>query len=335
MFEELYKRANDRIDTDEQYRRLMKKLDKSPQKQHSSRISVIRRAEYAAALAACVSLAFIGIKSADFGTKKINETVPDSYSIAEKNKGEINPEISENDIAITPAPQNTPKTRDIKSTADTKTKKPAAKKTPSASFEAVREPEKAESAEDTAPAAVQKESIAAQEPEASAEAQSIDEIKINKADAADTAVMSSGANFYDMQRKMRSEQISDEEYAEYLGINVPEKIDIPEGMENKSSSGTAIEKDEEGNITEDRKTYVFEGNEKYASVTTTRDTKSTEEYLTSESYEKSIISGNEAVIIANDVSFEGHIITSGTALDITAYNFTQTEFEDVMKSLAE
>lgn len=109
-------------------------------------------------------------------------------------------------------------------------------------------------------------------------------------------------------------EVSPEEYCEYLGKNIPEIAQLPDGVEDHTKAQQLLA-DDNGNYIDDTFTFLFEGSGKIITIKTTKNM-------------ETILENPENEMVLNE-QFEA----DGIGYAITATNCTEDEFEKIVFSL--
>ncbi|MBQ7975172.1 MAG: hypothetical protein IJ300_05755 [Clostridia bacterium] len=123
-----------------------------------------------------------------------------------------------------------------------------------------------------------------------------------------------------------------ETYYEYLGKNIEEALVLPDGFINETPDTHILCLEQNENF-DDRWTFYFTQGENSIFITTTKNTATILNLLNSESYEKSNISGINAVIFEEDLQKIACIEVGGIAYTLSSYGVSDEDFENLIKSL--
>ena len=121
-------------------------------------------------------------------------------------------------------------------------------------------------------------------------------------------------------------------YYEYLGKNVEDSLLLPEGFVNETPDEHNLCLSESENF-DDRWTFYFTQEENSIFITTTKNTETILNILNNESYEKSNISGVNAVLFEQDSEKIACLEVSGIAYTLSSYGVSDEDFENLIISL--
>lgn len=306
MFKDIYKQANDKIDTDAPKSRVMAKLSTSPAPVVHKRHSVAK----AAALAACFVL-----------------TIAAAGIYENMQKGiEMPPAVTETAQDLSEIPARAYVT-------EKEAEAPTAKKAIEAPT-ATRAAEPADKAAQASPGNdtnVQTEAIndetavefAAKISDDSAEEESEkDNLAEEKMYAGDGVAVARFALTYGEEKA-----VSVEEYCEYLGKNIPEVVAVPDGVVDKTAPVQNLPADE------DRYTFLFTGEEKTIQIETTKNTDMVQAMIDNPAYEKTNVGGSPSVVLEENGILKAYLASDGIGYTVTAVNCTESEIEDLLVSL--
>lgn len=359
MFKDLYKQANDRIDTKEPFERMMKNLENAPQSA-DKKIAFIRKAEYAATLAACVCLTFVGVKVYNQNELKQNPVLEIQNNVKENNTLQNKIYTNDDILPNTSLQENTQIKKEVspdKSASElkipTKEKYQQQKTDNSAAIETAQQ-EYAPPADETVQDSIIEnnfteqatskihtdETIAesAQDDNANAPIETppvmaaaaimFDEDSNKQSDSSEIFYGSAGGNSRSIN--ITTKEITLSEYYDYLG----KKISMPEGYEIKTDNSKLFEVGENGIFTDDRWTIVFEKGNGTAEITPSKDISSVKHYF--ETYVTTNISGVDAAIFSGgDAEFSAYMISDDIAYEINTANIDKEELKKIISSLAE
>lgn len=134
----------------------------------------------------------------------------------------------------------------------------------------------------------------------------------------------------DMEKTEERQEFSYEEYCEYIGNDIKSKIT---GFEDISAEFGGIYKDGDGIAEEDKYTFSFEKDDEYLEITVTKDLSETESFISSDEYEKSSFGETEAVIIQECGIYDAYFVRENTAYEVMLENSSEEELENVILSL--
>ena len=279
MFSDLYKKANDKIPTEDTYLRVMEKVNAKSKKTKYSYTKI-------ALLAACFLLTVSMI------------SVYDNFMPAEEVPFEV----------ITP--ENLPTDAPV-----------VAKVTPNPT--------------------VKPKAIASETPEPIATIEPVSTSEPAKSEPLDVAIPEN--SFVKNQgipenigtsvaRFTLGDTVTKDTYYEYLGRNVEETLQLPEGFINETPDEHILCLEENENF-DDRWTFYFTQGENSIFITTTKNTDNILNLLSNESYEKSNVSGISAVLFEEDLEKIACIEAHGISYTLSSYGVSDEDFENLIISL--
>lgn len=125
-----------------------------------------------------------------------------------------------------------------------------------------------------------------------------------------------------------------DDYFEYLGENVMEKLSLPPDFTYIGDTEMTVSVDENGVPSQDSRIFPYEGdNGRYVSVITSKDTLTSRSYLEDERYVKSDIEGNDAVVIGGGEEYKSYMISNDVSHIITSDGVTEDELADMLVSI--
>lgn len=275
MFKELYKKANDKIPTEDAYLRVMEKVNAKPQKNKYNYAKI-------AALAACFLLTVSMI------------SVYENFAPKEDVPFEV----------LTPEPVSTDAPKPAKSV-------PTPANTP-----VVVSEEKSEQAELCGYPTVS--------PEVTEEV--IPQNSFVKNQGIPENIGTGVARF------TLGDTVLKDTYYEYLGKNVEETIALPDGFINETPNEHNLCLEANENF-DDRWTFYFTQGENSIFITTTKNTENIFNVLNNENYEKSNVSGLNAVLFEQDLEKIACIEVNGIAYTLSSYGVSDADFENLIISL--
>ncbi len=149
--------------------------------------------------------------------------------------------------------------------------------------------------------------------------------------------MTISENFEEEMPQSVYEEITAEEYKAYIGLDITNIIDVPEDMTLYPKDDFLIEKNAETlDVINDENTYYYEASfDRFIMVTTSKSTDEHESFLNNESYEKSVIDGENVVVTFDENIYNIYLITNETGIKITAGKTEEKELQNTIKSLFE
>lgn len=314
MFKDLYKQANDKIDTEAARSRVMARLE--------HRVVPVRRAprriQRVAALAACFVLTIAAATVYErFQKQNENELAPIELAAT------VMPQIAESqaeDVAI--EADRTQKARTQGGAAADKAV-PDTKATPAPSAEPTDLPVQAEN---YAADALADETQSITTYSAPEEAESQPETAAQSAGIALAKVSGGGSS----SRRAAGTEVSVAEYYEYLGKNIEEEIVLPEGFENNSAGAMFLAADAEGNYVNDEWSFLFQKDDKLVNITTT---KNTEDIQAKMSADKTGTAENKAVVLTENEVSEAYLVSGGIGYEVTSIGLFDAELDALLVSL--
>lgn len=138
---------------------------------------------------------------------------------------------------------------------------------------------------------------------------------------------------YDAGGSYESVDWSMEDYFNYLGVNVFNKITLTEDFSYIGDYEMTVSLNEAGEPGFDSRIFPYSGSgERYVTVITSKNTLTAQTYLSDERYVKSDIDGNPAVIIGGG-NYKCYIIGNGISYIITATGISEEELGNLLISI--
>lgn len=315
MYKDLYKKANDSIPTDDVKMRVMKRIEKPARSRN------VRRFAEISALAAClaVTVSVVGIynnfeKEQNNNVLKIAGSMP--AASVEKTETEVEEKLNVQVQESSPVPQ--------KEVAKKSEPKPTVTATPKESAKSAL-PERL--AEETSPI-VETEIKGAKEEETPSTS-----LVINKAkDMSEDGV--SPAAFMVDRSVGRIEEVTRDEYYQYIGKNIEADAVLPEGFELFTEETAMFEVADDGSYKNDIWCFVYQNEEKSVEIVTSKKAEDVKEILADDTYEKSLILNKEAVVIKENDICKAYIMPEDVGYSLTCFGISETEIENLLVSLA-
>ena len=294
MFKDLYKNANDKIPTEDAYLRVMESVNTKSRKTKYSYAKIV-------ALAACFLLTVSMISVYENFAPK--EEVPFEV-ITPENLPTSTPVVAK----ITPEPEVQPKVAAVSETqAPIVEDEPVVTPQP----ETVVYPET-----HTLELELENEEIVYVEPDNS----------FVKNQGIPENIGTSVARF------TLGDTVTKDTYYEYLGKNVEESLNLPEGFTNETPDEHMLCL-EEGDDFDDRWTFFFTCGDNSIFITTTKNTQNVLNLLTNEIYEKSNVSGKDALLFEEEMQKIACIEADGISYTVSSYGVSDEDFENLIISL--
>lgn len=347
MFKDIYKSANESIDTDEAFERISKKIyGQKPVKKYKIYYEIAA----AAACAAIVCAVAFNIPFKDTNIDiRVAKNPPVNETVKQPSASEPPAAPVQNTDAVPPAEKKTtennsvrfePKTSEeqthkekytVESNTEEQQEKPAENPEPKHEPIPVRIVMKINKvvAEQALMSASTYKAVAdfSESADSGAEGSS-SEAAIPKAAAPEPVLRSSGGGA--KQKSEEPEELSYDEYCEYIGCDI--KVKIPD-FTDTSAEFSGIYKNPDGSIAYDAYTFSFEKNDEYLYVTPTKNLSAVTSYLDSPEYEKSLFGETEAVITQCDDVYDAYFIKEDTAYTLMLGNSSEEELKNVILGL--
>lgn len=322
MFKDMYKRANDSLPIDGAKARVMARLEKpAVVRPYKNRVLEI------AALAACLVFTFAAVSIyRDFENNNIEQNViitpdtPTSEPINLQEQENVQETIKEDSIEIEKKVQ-APIKKEIVPKLESPQKEVA-------SVQIEEKPSVSRS--------IKVEERAVPKIEVAAEEIASQEIKTAIVINEEKPVSGGGsaaAARYMMRDAQPLKELTKEEYYGYLGKNIEECVQLPEGFENITQDAAAFEADEEGNYKNDEWSFVFQKEEKAVEVITTKNAETVQDFIDREDYSKSTVCGVDAVVTKDDAVYRAYMVSEEIGYKITASGLMEAEVEGLLVSL--
>lgn len=340
MFKDIYKSANESIDTDEVFERISKKIhEKKPAKNYKIYYGI-------AAAAACAVIVCAVIFNVQFENNQ-------NVDIQVAKSSPVNESVKQQPVTEMPA---APQQETDEMPAEGKTEEKSA----------VRfEPQISEKQTQTENSTVEnKEEGPQAEPDETVEKKHEPTpirivMKINKA-VLERSVMSASAYSRDLKEsadvgaydsdseeetpkpvlrssggaaQMKTEapkELSYDEYCDYIGCDI--KVKIP-NFADTSAEFSGIYKNPDGSIPYDAYTFSFEKDGAYLYITPTKDLTAVKSYLDSTEYEKSLFGETDTVITQHDDVYNAYFVKGDTAYTVMLGNSSEDELKNVILEL--
>lgn len=300
MFKDIYKRANDKIDTQSAKSRVIAKLNKPvPVKRHYPVAKI-------AALAACfvLTIAIAGVY----------ERVQKDISPAPM------PQVSEK---ATDALQSAPISEEMQKYAEQDAAKPAPK--------AVKKENTMPAENDFEKEADVADKIADENPPVAEIAETLDEkqagLVINN--GLDEQMAYAVRAMSDKNEK----EVPVSEYCEYLGKNIPEVVSAVVDMTDETTDVQMLEVDEAGEYVDDSYEFLFTKEDKILKIETTKQADKIKEKIESSDLLKSKIGETDAVVMAENEIMKAYFATEKIGYTITSVNCEEILVEELLFSL--
>lgn len=320
MFKDIYKQANDKIDTDAPKSRVMAKLSKNPAPVVRKRYSAAK----VAALAACFVLTIAAAGIYENMQKEMPHTLIEKTAeiTADTEKEANTPEAFQNDTVA----KKTAEAPKVARTAEPspKTVPQSSSKSESAAMGKINE-ETMQNKQDDAAAVRQAPVEAAGETDAGAGASYFDEgaEEETQSEAVNSDVAIARFSLDSAQEKIAL----DEDYRQALGKNIPEIVVLPDGVTNKTNPEQIMSAEE------DKCTFLFAGNNKTIRIEATKTTDAVQAVIDNPVYEKRYIGESPAVVLKENGTLKAYLVSEGVGYIVTAENCTESETEELLKSL--
>lgn len=139
---------------------------------------------------------------------------------------------------------------------------------------------------------------------------------------------------YDTSDPCEAVDWSMEDYFNYLGENIFDKITLEPDFEYIGDYEMTVSVNERGEPGFDNRIFPYKGSSgRYVTVITSKNKLTAQSYLTDERYVKSDIAGNPAVIIGSEENYKCYIIENGISYIITASGVNEEELENLLVSI--
>ena len=123
------------------------------------------------------------------------------------------------------------------------------------------------------------------------------------------------------------------EYYEYLGVDVEDKLDVPKDFTNDTDEKVCFFIDENQNILEDSHTFRYVKDEASVNVATTKFGERLTDVISLAQETKTYPDGTTAGITKIDSEFSAFVIKNSVGYSIATYNLTETENENLLNSI--
>lgn len=318
MFKDIYKQANDKIDTDAPKSRVMAKLSKNPAPVVRKRYSAAK----VAALAACFVLTIAAAGIYENMQKEMPHTLIEKTAeiTADTEKEANTPEAFQNDTVA----QKTAEAPKVARTA-----KPSPKTVPQSSSKsehaAMGENSEGANKQETTVAVRQAPVEAASETDVGVGASYFDEgaEEETQSEAVNSDVAIARFSLDSAEEKI----VLDEDCCQALGKNIPENVVLPDGVTNKTNPEQIMSAEE------DKCTFLFAGNNKTIRIEATKTTDAVQAVIDNPVYEKRYIGESPAVVLKENGTLKAYLVSEGVGYIVTAENCTESETEELLKSL--
>lgn len=340
MFKDIYKSANESIDTDEVFERISKKIhEKKTAKLYKIYYGIAAAAACAAIVCAVIfNVQFENNQNADIKVAKSspgNEPVkkqsvieipavpqqeademPAEEKIEEKSAVRFEPQISEEQ---TQTENSTVKNKEEEPQAETD--ETVEKKHEPTPIRIVMKINKAVSERSVMSASAYTHALEESDTGTAHDLDSKEE--------APKPVLRSSEGAAQMKTEAPKE-LSYDEYCDYIGCDI--KVKIP-NFADTSAEFSGIYKNSDGSIPYDAYTFSFEKDGAYLYITPTKDLTAVKSYLDSTEYEKSLFGETEAVITQYDDVYNAYFVKGETAYTVMLGNSSEDELKNVISEL--
>ena len=343
MFKDVYKRANDSIDTQDAYKRLMEKIESPVKRKNPNRHAYKAAAAMAACLVIAVSTGVYVHISENIKTESIAK-------IPEKNPNRSENELAKRNDTAADEQNLTEETAEI-------AKEPAITVKPQEKAAAVKLPEKkaAQAKEKTAePQPLQTnlpEEKAADTPIPTVapkeRAQKLD-ININEplyeakaysgdAEMKKSADMGAANAMFAITEEdaLRQKETTLDEYYNYLGKDVKKSLTLPQGFADKTADTQMLCVDADGNYSFDNWIFMYVCEDKRIEITTTKNTGEVKDIINGGSYKKSSVYGIDTVVVKNGDGFTAYMIKDNVAYTANCRGITLADLQNLLVSIAQ
>lgn len=309
LYKDLYKKANNNIPTDDAKMRVMARIEKPV----AVRVKPRRKVAEFAALAACLVFTFAALGIYNNFEKEQNDkilrmNIPETARVLEEAPVSVEPTAEPQDVSQTPLKA------EVKSTP-----KPKTTKAPEAQ---AKEPAVVEVLE---PVAVLENQVEEPLPEAHIIVNEAKEISGSEPEPASLM----------MDRSIgKIEEVTLQEYYEYLGKNIESDVDLPEGFSLITEDEAMFEVADSGEYKNDSWCFVYEKEEMSVEIITSKKTEDVLAQLADESYEKSKISGGNTVVIKENDIYKAYMVAEDVGYTVTSFGLDEAELENLLVSLA-
>lgn len=342
MFKDVYKRANDSIDTRDAYKRIMEKIEVQKKRKNS-----YRHVYNAAAIAACLVIAvstgvYVHIsnnieteKIAKLPEKTLNQDENDlvkskDIETVTKNFEEDTAEIAKETVKSVQTPEKTEEKLPDKKVVKKEVKKaePQPLQTNMPEEKAVSVPIPTVSPKERA----QKLDIKINEPlYAASEMYAGDAIMKKSSDGSESNAIYAIAE----EDALRQKEITLDEYYNYLGKDVKKSLTLPQGFADQTADPQMLCVDADSNYSCDNWIFMYVCEDKRIEITTTKNTADVKDILNSDIYQKSSIYGIEAVVVKNGDVFTAYIIKDNIAYTVECCSITLADLQNLLVSIAQ
>lgn len=320
MFKDLYKQANDKIDTQDAKARVMQRLSQPAPVRKSYPVAKI------ATLAACfvLTVAAAGIY------ENMQKDTDNPLEIPSTNTAVV----AQTDVPPVAA-YSEPEAKAKPSVEKSATKKAGVV---NETFAPVKPQDTADVLTDAAIPEAVTEIIAEPTPEAeSAQQEPVTSgggggaatARSMPADTADGVDLASGFSL----PTSRGVPVSAEEYCEYIGADIPKRVALPDGVKDETVPVQFVTVGENGEYLEDNFTFLFMGNGKSVQIETTKNTGNIQDKIKSPDYEKSKVCGFDAAVHAENGILQAYMAAADVGYCVTTVNCSEEELKNVLESL--
>lgn len=144
----------------------------------------------------------------------------------------------------------------------------------------------------------------------------------------------SAYNAYDSGSEYRTEEWTMDDYFDYLGENVFEKVSLPPDFNYVGEYNMTVSVDENGKPGFDSQIFPYEGaDDRYVTVITSKNTTTADSYIEDERYQKSDICGTDAVVIGGEEEYKSYIVSNDISHIVTSNGITEDELGDLLVSI--
>lgn len=125
-----------------------------------------------------------------------------------------------------------------------------------------------------------------------------------------------------------------DDYFDYLGENVFEKVSLPSDFNYVGEYNMTVSVDENGKPGFDSQIFPYQGDDsRYVTVITSKNTATADSYIEDERYQKSDVCGTDAVVIGQEEEYKSYIVNNDVSHIVTSNGMTEEELGDLLVSI--
>lgn len=324
LYKDLYKRANDSIETSDAKMRVMARVQKA-----EKRIVPVKRVSQFAALAACllITVAALNIYNNFEKGQKSEPEFP--YIPNDAAELTVEPTVQPEAVEVTPQPmvKTAEKPKQPKTAPKTAQPENVVVKTEVIAQEPPKEMVELKPTEAQEPISCNFEDIdntaVIEEPKEA-------EIFVNEGLSEATAPMPAAFS----RNIGKIEEVTLSEYYEYIGKDIGAAAKLPDGFALNTQDVALFEVGDDGAYKSDEWCFIFENEEKSVEIITTKKTDSISALIENEAYKKSVVCEKPAVVLKEDDFYKAYMVSEEVGYTVGSTGVSEDDISALLVSLA-